>query len=126
MEKSQRIKIHKLDYKFSKDFEYTGIPGRIVPYLEIKLRQFQSCGSGLSDLKPNSWTKSRYKSQEFSSLLLAVTSIALPSDFYFFKLTQPLTVSTVNCTVKKKGGKPDRKPYPLPYDLKISIQKPQI
>jgi hypothetical protein len=26
---------------------------------------------------------------------------------------QPLTVS-----VKEKGGKPDRKPYPLPYDLR--------
>ena len=32
---------------------------------------------------------------------------------YFFKLTQPLTVS-----VKEKGGKPDRKPYPLPYGLR--------
>jgi hypothetical protein len=28
----------------------------------------------------------------------------------FFKLTQPLTVS-----VNEKGGKPYRKPYPLPY-----------
>jgi hypothetical protein len=36
----------------------------------------------------------------------------LPPDFYFFKLTQPLTVS-----VKEKGGKPDRKPYPLSYGL---------
>ncbi len=34
-------------------------------------------------------------------------------DLYFFKLTQPLTVS-----VKKKGGKPYRKPSPLPYGLK--------
>jgi hypothetical protein len=33
--------------------------------------------------------------------------------FYFFKLTQPLTVS-----VTEKGGKPDRKPYPLPYGLR--------
>jgi hypothetical protein len=33
--------------------------------------------------------------------------------FYFFKLTQPLTIS-----VKEKGGKPDRKPYPLPYGLR--------
>ncbi len=30
-------------------------------------------------------------------------------DLYFFKLTQPLTVS-----VKEKWGKPERKPYPLP------------
>ncbi len=34
-------------------------------------------------------------------------------DFYFFKLTQPLTVS-----VKEKGGRPDKKPYPLPYGLR--------
>jgi hypothetical protein len=32
---------------------------------------------------------------------------------YFFKLTQPLTVS-----VKEKGRKPDGKPYPLPYGLR--------
>ncbi len=31
-------------------------------------------------------------------------------DFYFFKIMQPLTVS-----VNEKGGKPDRKTYPLPY-----------
>ncbi len=43
----------------------------------------------------------------------------MPWDFYFFKLTQPLTVSTVQLlyTVKEKGGKPDRKLYPLPYGL---------
>ena len=37
-------------------------------------------------------------------------------DLYFFKLTQPLTVSTVLLlyTVKEKGGKP----YPLPYSLR--------
>jgi hypothetical protein len=29
-------------------------------------------------------------------------------------------------TVKKKGGQPERKPYPLPYDFKKSIQKPQV
>jgi hypothetical protein len=42
-------------------------------------------------------------------------------DFYFFKLTQPLTVS-----VKGKGGTPDRKPYPLPYDFQKSKQKPEV
>jgi hypothetical protein len=51
--------------------------------------------------------------REFSSLLFTVTSTALPWDFYFFKRTQPLTVS-----VKKKGGKPDRRPYPLTYELR--------
>jgi hypothetical protein len=49
----------------------------------------------LSELRPNSWTNFR-KSEEFSSLLFKVTFTALPSDFYFFKLKQPLTVSTVH------------------------------
>jgi hypothetical protein len=48
------------------------------------------------------------------SLGFTVTSAALPLDIYFFKVTQPLTVS-----VKEKGGKPDRKPCPLPYGLRI-------
>ena len=40
--------------------------------------------------------------------------------FKFLKLTQPLTVSTVQLlyTVKEKGGKPDRKPYHLSYGLR--------
>ncbi len=59
-----------------------------------------------SILRPNSWTKSRQKSYEFFSLLFTVTSTALPWDFYFFKLTEPLTAS-----VKEKGGKPDQKNY---------------
>ncbi len=48
------------------------------------------------------------------------TSTALPWNLYFFKLTQPPTVSTVQLlyTVKDKGGKPGRKPYPLPYGLR--------
>ncbi len=64
-------------------------------------------------LRPNSWTKSRQNSYEFSSLLLIVTSTALPWDFYFFKLTQPLTVS-----VREQGGKLDRNPYPLLYGFR--------
>ncbi len=58
------------------------------------------------------------------SLLFTVTSTALPWDFFFFKLTQPLTVSTVQLlyTVKEKGGKPDRKPYHLPYGLRNSYK----
>jgi hypothetical protein len=41
-------------------------------------------------------------------------------NFYFFKLTQPLTCfhSVLLSTVKEKGGKPDRKPHSLPYDLR--------
>jgi hypothetical protein len=52
-------------------------------------------------------------------LLFTVIATALPRDFYFFKLTQPLTVFTVLLlyTVKEEGGKPDRKPYPLSYGL---------
>ncbi len=64
----------------------------------------------------------------FSSLLFTVTSTTLPWDICFFKLTQPLAVSRVLLlyNVKEKGGKPDRKPYPLRYDFKKSIQKPQV
>ncbi len=64
--------------------------------------------------RPNSWTKSRNKSPEFSSLLFTVTSKALPWDFFLLKLTQPLTVSTVQLlyTVKEKGGKSDRNYIP--------------
>jgi hypothetical protein len=59
-------------------------------------------------------------SYEFSSLLFTVTFTALPGDFYFFKLTQPLAVSRIQLlyTVKEKGGKPDMKPYPLSYGLR--------
>ncbi len=41
-------------------------------------------------------------------------------DFYFFKLMQPLAVSSVRLlyTVKEKRGKPDRKSHPLPYGLR--------
>jgi hypothetical protein len=44
-------------------------------------------------------------------------STALPWDFYFFKLTEPLTASTLLLyTVKEKVGKPDMKnhtPFPM-------------
>ncbi len=42
------------------------------------------------------------------------------SFFYFFKLTQPLAVSTVQSlyTVKETGVKTDRKSYPLSYGLR--------
>ncbi len=65
-------------------------------------------------------------------MLFRVTSTALPWDFYFFKLTQPLTVQ-LGYTVKKQGRKPDRKPFPLSYGLRYpyrnlkseNSQKPQ-
>ncbi len=68
------------------------------------------------------------KALRVSSLLNTVTTTALPWDSYFFILTQPLTVSTVQLlyTVKEKGGKPDRKQYPLTLWFKKSIQKPQV
>ncbi len=69
--------------------------------------------------RPSSWKKSRQKSEEFSSLLLTVTSTALPWDLYFFKVTQPLTVCTC-ITVHCKGErrKTLQKPHTLPYDLR--------
>jgi hypothetical protein len=94
----------------------------LLPY------SFSWGGGELQTRRPNSLTKSRLKSQEFSSLLFTVTSTAVPRDFYFFKLMQPLTVFRVQFlyTAKEKGGKPDRKPYPLFLWFKKSIQKPQI
>jgi hypothetical protein len=67
-------------------------------------------------LMPNSWTKSKRK-------VLTVFLLAIHIHLYLFKLTQPLTVSTVQLmyTVKGKGGKP----YSLPYGLRnpyISIR----
>jgi len=64
-------------------------------------------------------------SSRFSSLLFTVTSTALSWDLNFFKNTQPLTVSRVwlPYTVKEKGGKPERKPYPLPYGLRNPYRK---
>jgi hypothetical protein len=62
------------------------------------------------------------KTLEFFSLLFTVTTTALTRDLYFLKITQPLTVSTVQLqllyTVKEKLGNPDRKPYYLLYGLR--------
>jgi hypothetical protein len=70
--------------------------------------------------RPNSWTKSRKKPGKVSSLLFTVTSTPHLEILFFFKLAQPFTVFAVQLlyTVKEKGGNPDRKPYPLPYDLR--------
>jgi hypothetical protein len=70
-------------------------------------------------MSPNSWAKSTQKSEELSSLLFTVTSTALPRDFYFFKLTESLTVSRFQllCAVKEKGGKPDRKLQYTPFPM---------
>ncbi len=60
--------------------------------------------------RPSSGKKSTQKSYQFSSLLFTVISTALPGDFYFFKLTQPLTFS-----VNEKGGKliENHTPFPM-------------
>jgi len=44
-----------------------------------------------------------------------VVLLAFHNHLYFFKLTPPLTISTLHLlyTVREKGGKPDGKPYPL-------------
>jgi hypothetical protein len=91
----------------------------------LSMNSFYSVQLHLFHQESDSWTKSRQKSSEFSILLFTVTSAALPGDFYFFKLTQPLTVSTfplIN-TIKEAGGKPDRIPSQL---LNKSTQKPQV
>ncbi len=74
----------------------------------------------LSILRPNSETKSRQKSQEFSSLLFTFNSTGFPWDLYFYKLTQPLTVSTVFSywTVHCKGERrktwcKNQTPFPM-------------
>jgi hypothetical protein len=73
------------------------------------------------------WTEAEFydeiQTKVLRVFLLAIhshPSIAWPWDSNFFKLTQPLTVSTIQLlyTVKEKGGKPDRKPYPLPFGLR--------
>jgi hypothetical protein len=45
---------------------------------------------------------------------------SFPLRFLFLQIMPSLTFSTVQllCTVKEKGGKPDRKPYPLSYGLR--------
>ena len=66
---------------------------------------------------------------EIRTKILRVFFIAIHSHLYSFALRflflQTHTTSysfyssvTVHCTVKKKGGKPDRKPYPLPYGFR--------
>jgi hypothetical protein len=49
---------------------------------------------------------------------------------FIFLLTQSnsyfCSSVTVQYTVKVKGGKPDRKPYPLPYGLRNPYRNPKI
>ncbi len=68
------------------------------------------------------------KSEEFSSLLLTLTSTALLWDFYFFKLTQPLTYFFSSVTVHCKGERKKTwwKTVPPSPWFKKSIQKHQV
>jgi hypothetical protein len=89
-------------------FPISSFPIFVFPFLPFSTLDGYQCL-----LRRNSWTKSRQKSLRVFLLVLTVPSTALPWLLYFFKLKQPLTVS-----VKEKGGKPKRKPYPLLYDLR--------
>ncbi len=66
----------------------------------------------LRSLRPNSWTKS---SQKFSSLLFTISSTPL-LEIYISSNSRNLLQFLVQLlyTVKQKGEKPDRKPYPFP------------
>ncbi len=55
----------------------------------------------------------RQKYSEFSSLLFTVIATPLPSDVYFVKLTQPLTVQFL-----KFSYWPEIQPYQLSYGLR--------
>ncbi len=59
--------------------------------------------------RSNSWTKSRQKSREFSSLLFTVIATALPLIFLSLQ-----THATSYIKLQCKGGKPDRQPYLFP------------
>ncbi len=61
------------------------------------------------------WPEAKFLDEILRVFLLVIHShlYSFAWDFHFSKLTQPLTVS-----VKEKGGKPDRKPFPLPYGLR--------
>ncbi len=89
----------------------TILPGAHSPFKFS--RTFLEYLYGLSE--KDSWGRILGRNSGKISLLFTVTSTAWPWDFYVFKLTQPLAVSRVQLlfTVKEKGRKPDRKPYPF-------------
>ncbi len=102
---------------------------RMEPFLRTTNKPLCQVIPGLSSPEAECLDEIQTKVKEFFSLLFTVTSTALPRDFYFFKLTQPLTVYTVQLlyTVKEKGGKTDRKLYPLSFGLRNPyMQKAQV
>ncbi len=71
----------------------------------VALYHSWGCTIATTVLRPNSWTKSKQSLNIFPPCYSQPPlHTALPWDLYFFKLTQPLTVSV--------------KPYPLPYCLR--------
>ncbi len=92
-------------------------------FFSVPYRIMHSCHQYLPRiLRWNSWMKSRQK--KFSSLLFTATSTALPWDLYFFKLAQPLTVSSsVTAHCKGERRKPEWKQYPLTYSLRNPFWK---
>ncbi len=103
-----------------------------ISWLTVTLRSSSllNCPHTTKDnVRPNSWTQSRHKSQEFSPLLFTVPSTALPCDFYYLKLTQPLTVSTVQLLYMHCKGERRKTWYKtiLPsLWFKKSIKNPQV
>ncbi len=93
----------------SRTYNFIEVSGHILKFSEERFRytMFTSPTRGkILERNPDKNLK------EFSSLLNTVISIYLPRDFYFFKLTQPLTYSVkLLYTVKEKGGNPERKSY---------------
>jgi hypothetical protein len=78
-------------------------------------------------IKPEAEFLDKIQTKVLGAFLLAILvpcrlySFALRFIFlFFFKITQPLTVSNVQLlyTVNEKGGKPDRNHTPLPYGLR--------
>ncbi len=83
-----------------------------------KVRLFAKCFKTWYNCRV--WINPNFKLDFFPKVLTNLFKTTSTGDFCFFKLTQPLPVSTVQSmyTVKEKGGKYDRKPYPLPHVLR--------
>ncbi len=69
-------------------------------------------------LRLNSWTKSRVFLLAIQSHLTHLYSFAMRFLFIQTHATSYSFFSALLYTVKEKGGKPDRKPHPLPYGLR--------
>jgi hypothetical protein len=84
---------------------------------------FSSCQDGPNEGLAPPYTEADFL-DEIQTTVLRVFLIAIHSHLYSFALRflflqTHTTYYTVLYTVKEKGGKPDRKPYPLPYGLRL-------